>query len=111
MLKFTSSALGLLIMMVVAPSAPAATHQNRSLQRVNRELHVQKLAPIKLAPNQKSGLLKSKIINTLSPTSASKAPSLTEDERQQIDLRPNTERDANIKKAPRDVRDLPGVAF
>lgn len=111
MLKLTSSALGLLMMMVVAPSAPAATHQNRSAQQhIDTKLHAQKLAPIK-----KSEILKTKIISTVSPTSAPKAPSLTEDERKQLNIRVNDEnrqfRPHPLSERPENNLNEGGMAF
>jgi hypothetical protein len=107
MLKLTSSALGLLAIVVIAPSSSAALQNQPSLQKIDRELHVQQLKPIR-----KPVMLRTIVGEKTTPTSEIEVPRLNEVERQkEIDLRPN--RNPNINAAPRyrDVRDLPSVAF
>jgi hypothetical protein len=83
MLKFTSSALGLLTIVIIAPSSPAALQNQQSLPKIDRELHVQRLAPIK-----NSVRLRTIVGEKNTPTSKIEVPRLNEVERQQeIDRR------------------------
>jgi hypothetical protein len=80
MSKLISSALGLLGLIVMAPSSQAAIQNHPLRQRVDRELHAQQE---QLEPIRNSVLLRTIVQEKTTPTDPIEAPRLNRAERQQ----------------------------